>query len=151
MGWCIVLPHLWDTDSVDEDLGKLSQEDRDAAAARFGKSLGRAIAARGISVKDLAERTGVSRNTIHRIKSGRLLPTIESVILLTTELGPWAGTILDDHLLDGATPPTDPREELGGLVAELGDRVTDQGSLFDRLLDVLAASGIDVDALRKRS
>lgn len=63
----------------------------------------------GLSVEDLAERSGCDAGTIARLESGEYAPSLTPLIKLTRALGVRLGTLLDDET------------ELGPIVTRKGD------------------------------
>jgi transcriptional regulator with XRE-family HTH domain len=63
----------------------------------------------GLSVDELAERSGCDASTITRLESGNVAPSLTPLIKLTRALGVRLGTLLDDET------------ELGPIVTRRGD------------------------------
>jgi len=63
----------------------------------------------GLSVEDLAERSGCDTSTIEALESGAVAPSLTPLIKLTRALGVRLGTLLDDEA------------ELGPIVTRKGD------------------------------
>lgn len=59
-------------------------------------ALSRAMRAKGISQRDLAEMTGIRKETISRILSGRRRPSAKTLMLITSALGVSAEEIIQD-------------------------------------------------------
>ena len=71
-------------------LSQRDDEKKDKARATrqvFGEAIKAARAERGLSIRDLEERTGVTRNTICRIEGGRLNATLDTYSALASALG----------------------------------------------------------------
>lgn len=73
-----------------------------------GKRLRAERQAKGLSLRDLADRLGVSASLISQIETGRARPSVSTLYAIAAELG----VSLDDLLFldtDRVTPPEDPR------------------------------------------
>ena len=81
----------------------------------------------GLSVEDLAERSGCDTTTIAHLESGEYAPSLTPLIKLTRALGVRLGTLLDDEI------------ELGPIVTRHGDAET-----ISRLRDLETVSDAGV-------
>ena len=81
----------------------------------------------GLSVEDLAERSGCDTSTIEALESGAVAPSLTPLIKLTRALGVRLGTLLDDET------------ELGPIVTRKGD-----AEAVSRLRDLETASDAGV-------
>jgi DNA-binding XRE family transcriptional regulator/quercetin dioxygenase-like cupin family protein len=101
-----------------------------AAHPRMGERLREARQARSLSLRDLAERVGVSASLISQIETGRARPSVNTLYALAAELD----VSLDDLAFDdeGHIPAIVPAPTPGGAVVVRGDpvqRATDRQRL----------------------
>jgi transcriptional regulator with XRE-family HTH domain len=85
---------------------------------------------RGLSLSELARRSGVGKGTLSELESGLRNPTLETLYALTTALATPLSAVLDD-------PPADVREGAGGVS---GSAVT--AVLLERYEDAEAATDV---------
>ena len=62
-------------------------EGTEADANLFGRNLFLARRQRGISQEQLAARTGLSRDTIHKLEGGKRFPRLATVLVLADAFG----------------------------------------------------------------
>ncbi|MFJ5924871.1 helix-turn-helix domain-containing protein [Kitasatospora sp. NPDC092948] len=104
-----------------------------ALAARIGLRLRELRTARGLSLSELARRSGVGKATLSELESGRRNPTLETLYALTTALGLPLGAALHEP---GAAVSGPALHEPGAAVSGLAlDAV-----LLDRFEDAAAVS-----------
>lgn len=80
-----------------------------ATATQIGSKITTLRESLGLSVDQLAERSGCDTGTITRLESGEFAPSLTPLIKLTRALGVRLGTLLDDET------------ELGPIVTRQGD------------------------------
>lgn len=68
-----------------------------AAENRIGSKITTLRESLGLSVDELAERSGCDASTIQRLESGEVAPSLTPLIKLTRALGVRLGTLLDDE------------------------------------------------------
>ncbi|GAA2304806.1 XRE family transcriptional regulator [Streptomyces kunmingensis] len=85
---------------------------------------------RGLSLSELARRSGVGKGTLSELESGLRNPTLETLYALTTALGSPLSAVLDD-------PPAGVRDGEGGVS---GSAVT--AVLLERYEDAEAATDV---------
>lgn len=68
-----------------------------AAGNRIGGKITTLRESLGLSVEELAERSGCEASTIERLESGEVAPSLTPLIKLTRALGVRLGTLLDDE------------------------------------------------------
>lgn len=64
---------------------------------RIGSKITTLRTSLGLSVEELAERSGCDSSTIERLESGEVAPSLTPLIKLTRALGVRLGTLLDDE------------------------------------------------------
>ncbi|MFI7382695.1 helix-turn-helix domain-containing protein [Streptomyces sp. NPDC049813] len=95
-----------------------------------GRRLKALRARRGLSLSELARRSGVGKGTLSELEGGSRNPTLETLYALTTALGTPLSAVLDD-------PPADVRGGGGGVS---GTAVT--AVLLERYEDAQAATDV---------
>lgn len=105
-------------------------EEGRALAHKIGLALVKWMDRAGVVITDLHKRTGISRETIYRIRRGETLPSLEILDRIARELGTTAGSLADGKLpAEGtvsyirrstdAMPETDPLRQLATRVDAL--------------------------------
>jgi transcriptional regulator with XRE-family HTH domain len=99
-----------------------------ASDNRIGKKITTLRESLGLSVEQLAERSGCEPSTIERLESGEVAPSLTPLIKLTRALGVRLGTLLDDETELG---PIVTRKDDAEAVSRLRDleTVSDAGVL----------------------
>jgi len=80
--------------------------------ARLGGKVATVRDSLGISVEELAERSGCEVALIRRIEAGEIVPSLAPLIKISRALGVRLGTLLDDAA--GLGPAITRRDEAGG-------------------------------------
>src|SRR3954468_17061415 len=90
--------------------------DRAANASKVGSRLREAREGRGVSLRELARRVGVSPSLVSQIELDRVNPSVSTLYALVTELGVTMSDVFAD---EAPTAPRPVREkaEHDGLVA----------------------------------
>ncbi|NEB79323.1 helix-turn-helix domain-containing protein [Streptomyces sp. SID14478] len=99
---------------------------------------------RGLSLSELARRSGVGKGTLSELESGLRNPTLETLYALTTALGSPLSVVLDD-------PPRGVAEQAGGVsgsavTAALLERFEDDGAATDVFRVTIAAGAVQDSA-----
>ena len=99
----------------------------------MGDRLREARQARGLSLRGLAERLGVSPSLISQVETGRAKPSVSTLYAIVTELGISLDELVyaDARRPSKAPPPTAPPEELSSATMPAGpvQRSTDRKSI----------------------
>ena len=105
----------------------------------MGDRLREARQARGLSLRGLAERLGVSPSLISQVETGRAKPSVSTLYAIVTELGISLDELVyaDARRPSKAPPPTAPPEELSSATMPAGPVQRSSGRKSIRL-----ASGV---------
>ncbi|MDQ3974749.1 MAG: XRE family transcriptional regulator [Actinomycetota bacterium] len=90
-------------------------------------ALGRARHATGLSLTELAAKTGISASTLSRLESGERRVTIDALERIATALGTTAAAVLADAAREDRLLLPTPAVELAGGLTGLVLRVEDDG------------------------
>jgi transcriptional regulator with XRE-family HTH domain len=91
--------------------------DRSLEPSRVGTRLREERERRGISLRELARRVGVSPSLVSQIELDRVNPSVSTLYALVTELGMTMSDVFDDEVQPGPPIVRERREGGDGLVA----------------------------------
>jgi transcriptional regulator with XRE-family HTH domain len=96
--------------------------DRNFESSKVGSRLRQERERRGISLRELARRVGVSPSLVSQIELDRVNPSVSTLYALVTELGMTMGDVFGDNPPPASPPVVHDRSEADGLAARPGTR-----------------------------
>jgi transcriptional regulator with XRE-family HTH domain len=93
----------------------VSATERSFESSKVGSRLRQERERRGISLRELARRVGVSPSLVSQIELDRVNPSVSTLYSLVTELGMTMSDVFGDNAQSGAHVPV--QRDIGGVVA----------------------------------